>query len=329
MIRIGIIGAGPNAAGHARYFATCPRTKLVAIADPALPLAEALARELSARAVSDFNAFLDDVDAVVVSSPNFLHREHAVAVARAGKHLFCEKPMGLDLAEARAIAAAVRAAKVASQVGFSPRCAPNLQAMARRARAGDFGTLLSATSHRLMWMDHSKTAGWRADPAKSGGLLMEINIHELDWLMFVGGPVESVSAKSWSAKPGHRLANDHLWVTLQFANGAVGRHEGGWLSPLPNYYRSVIGTAGAANTDEWGGHCYLYAIGKDRTDADPGPAFDLRADFLDACEGRGPAACDADWGVQVTAVAEATLLSASRDGAPVRPADLAATAATR
>lgn len=324
MIRIGIIGAGPNAAGHARYFAKSQRATLVAIADPALPLAEALAKELSAKACADFRSFLSDVDAVVVSSPNFLHRDHAIAVAKAGKHVFCEKPMGLDLAEARDIATAVHRAKVASQVGFSPRCSANLQAMAKSARAGEYGTLLSATSHRLMWMDHSKTAGWRADPAKSGGLLMEINIHELDWLMYVGGAVDSVSARSWSAKPGHRLANDHVWVTLSFANGAVGRHEGGWMSPVPNFYRGVIGTTGGANTDEWGAHCYQYAIGRDRTDINPGSDFDLRADFLDACQGRLTSACDVDWAVQVTAVAEATMLSASRQGAAVRIADLMA-----
>lgn len=327
MIRIGIIGAGPNAAGHARSFAQSPRARLVAIADPALERAEILARELSVKACADFRSFLADVDAVVVSSPNFLHREHAIAVAQAGKHLYCEKPMGLDLADARAIAAAVQRAGVASQVGFSPRCSANLQRMARRARGGEYGRLLSATSHRLMWMDHAKTAGWRADPAMSGGLLMEINIHELDWLLFAGGPVESVSATTWSAKPGHRLANDHIWVTLHFANGAVGRHEGGWLSPLPNFYRSVIGTEGAANTDEWGSRCYEYAIGKDRVDADAGADFDLRGDFLTACAGGPAGACDVTWTVGVMAVAEAVLQSASRQGAAVRIADVLATSA--
>jgi predicted dehydrogenase len=93
MIRIGIIGAGPNAQGHAHYYHQSPRARVAAIADVALDRAQALAGEVQAKAVSDYTQFLNDVDAVVVSSPNFLHREQAIACAQAGKHVYCEKPI--------------------------------------------------------------------------------------------------------------------------------------------------------------------------------------------------------------------------------------------
>jgi predicted dehydrogenase len=326
MTKLAIIGAGPNAAGHARYYAACDRVQLVAVADPATERAEALAKETNCAAVSDIAQVLGDVDAVVVASPNFLHLEHALQVVKAGKHLYCEKPMGLSLGDAQAINDAVTAAKVASQVGFSPRNSANLHRMAAMAQAGEFGQLMSVCSRRLMWMDRSKQVGWRGDPEKSGGLLMEINIHELDWMMTVGGPVEWVFARTWSEKAGHPRANDHVWATLGFANGACGQHEGSWSSATPNYYRGVQGTRGGASTDEWGNKMYLSEIGKNREEADAGANFDLRGNWLDAIEGKAKSTADTAWALQVMAVGEAVFASAAA-GIPVKVADLMAKAA--
>jgi len=198
MVRIGIIGAGPNAAGHAHYYHSSFRAKVVAVADPIRERAEALASQVDARSTEDFRTFLDTVDAVVVSSPNFLHEEHAVAVAKAGKHVYCEKPLGLDLASADRIAAAIYAAGVRSCVGFAVRFDAPIQTMIQRSAQGDLGALLSLCSRRVMYVDPA-SFGWRTDPEKSGGLLYEINIHELDWMIKVGGPVESVYARTWAA----------------------------------------------------------------------------------------------------------------------------------
>lgn len=311
MIRIGIIGAGPNAVGHAEYYFTSSRAQLVAIADPALDRAEALAKATGSKAVADFRSFLSDVDAVVVASPNFLHREQAIAVAKAGKHLYCEKPQGLSHADALAIADAVRTAKVASQVGFATRNDPTTGTMLRLAREGRFGEVFSVCSRRLMYMDTSKTAGWRADPALSGGLLMEINIHELEWMMEVGGPVQSVFARTWSKKPGHPRGNDHVWFTLNFSGSATGIHEGSWHCAMPQFFRSVVGTSGGAQTDEWGSSLLVAdALGKDRQPFTCDKQFDIRGNFLDAIEGRAAAVCDVLWGSQVMAVAEAIVASA-------------------
>jgi predicted dehydrogenase len=323
MIKIGIIGAGPNAAGHARYYAESSRAELVAIADPNRERADALAEETGARSVTDYAEFLGDVDAVVVSSPNFLHREHAVACAGAGKHLFCEKPMGLSLADADAIVAAVEAAKVASAVGFAVSFSPTIQTLLRLRDEGFFGQLLSLCSERVHWIDPAHRPGWRNDARLSGGLLFEINIHELEWMTRLGGPVRTVHARTWAAPEslaasgGSDRANDSLWVTLGFAEGATGFHEGGWLSPIPRFYRSAAGTAGGAQTDEWGNTLFLNTTGGKRTALETlAPAFDLRAHFLDCCEGRIAPTADVHWGREITAVAEAVLESA-RTGAVV------------
>lgn len=323
MIRIGIVGAGPNAQGHAHYFQRSQRSQVIAIADPDQGRAQALAEAVDATSCADFRDLLDQVDALVISSPNFLHHEHAITCAAAGRHVYCEKPLGLSLVEARKIAAAIERAGVQSVVGFSVRFDGTIQAMQRLTQSGQLGPLIALCSRRLVYMDPHAATGWRRDHQLSGGLLMEINIHELDWMLALGGPVQSVYARTWAAEPTCDRSNDQLWVTLNFASGAVGTHEGSWLSAQPQFYRSVQGTQGGLCTNEWGSTLYLARNGEDRVTLEPDPAFDLRAHFLDCIEHAAPPVADAAWGVQVMAVAEAIFASAA-SGQPVSIAELVA-----
>lgn len=311
MIRIGIIGAGPNAAGHAKYYRDCPRAKVVAVADPNTEAGKKLAEECAAKAVPDFREFLGDVDAVIVSSPNFLHKDHAIACASAGKHVYCEKPMGLSALDAKGIADAVNAARVKSAVGFSVRISNVIQTLDRLRREERFGQVISVWSRRLFYMDPSKTQGWRKDHSKSGGLLLEVNVHELEWMMALGGEVESVYARFASDKPGPR-SNDHCWFTLNFKGGAVGQHEGSWLSAMPSYARGMHGTGGGATTDEWGSKLFFAVPGKNRDEIPLDPAFDLRGNFLDGIEKGAPLYADVNWGLKVMSVAEGIFESAQK-----------------
>jgi predicted dehydrogenase len=308
MIRIGIIGAGPNATGHGKYYRGCGRAKVVAVADPALDRAETLAKDCDAKAVADYQQFLSDVDAVVVASPNFLHKEQAIACAKAGKHVYCEKPVGLSGADAIEMAAAARAAKVKTQVGFSVSIDGNVQEMLRRLKSGELGELVSTASRRLCWQN-AITAGWRADHNLSGGLLFEINIHEIEWMMRAGD-VQSVYARKRAATQTGPRANDHIWVTLNYANGGVGTHEGSWASAAAMYYRNVQGVKGAAFTNEWGNELYVSQGAANRETVKAPPGFDIRGNFLDAVEGKAATTHDLDWGVKVMAVADAILESA-------------------
>ena len=316
MVRLGVIGAGPNAQGHVRYFSQCPRSQLAAVADVDFGRAEALAEECGAQPLRDYQEFLDRVDAVVISSPNFLHCEQAVACAQAGKHIFCEKPMGLTVPEAEQIVAAVTRAGVKSTVGFSVRFDPTTQTMARMLREGSLGKLVSICARRIMWRARP-AGGGRADPRKSGGLLMEINIHEIDWLLSMGGDLQAVYAQRWTAQPSAGpLDNDHLWVTFRFADGAVGSHEGGWQSPVIQFFRSVSGTEAGISTDEWGGTLYHWQPGKDRNVLPPDPAFDLRGHFLDCIEHDTAPVADVHCGLRVTKVC-AAILESCASGQPV------------
>ncbi|BAM03195.1 putative oxidoreductase [Phycisphaera mikurensis NBRC 102666] len=310
MIRIGIIGAGPNARTHAHAHRDSGEAEVVAVADPAEGPGRALAEETGAHHVRGFEEMLDDVDAVVVSSPNFLHAEHAIAVAEAGKHLFCEKPLGLCLADARRIAAAVTDAGVASAVGFSPRLSREAQTLKHLLDSGRVGELISIWSRRLMFLPDDAFGGWRADPGRSGGLLLEVNVHEIDWMMHVAGAVSSVHAVTRTTLTHGPRANDHIWVTLSFKSGAVGQHEGSWRSATPNFSRGLHGTAGGGATDEWGRGVDAASLGQDREPAELRPAVDLRARWRAAIRGEGEPHCDVAWGLEVMRVAEAVFRSA-------------------
>ncbi len=311
MVRIGIIGAGNNGAGHARYYHRSPRSEVVAVADPVAERASALAGECGARATQDYREFLADVDAVVISSPNHVHRDHAVECARAGRHVYCEKPMGLSAGQAAEIASAIREAGVRSVIGFSVRFSDTVQTMQRYLREGRLGELISIWSRRLFFMDLSKAAEWRRDPALSGGLLFEINVHEVEWMMALGGELESVYARTYAERPQHPRANDHIWVVMNFANGVVGTHEGSQISPVAQFDCGLLGTVAGMETAEWGKRLRFAKRGAGAVEVKPDPEFDLRGHFLDCVEEGIAGVADAEWGLTVMTAADAILESAS------------------
>lgn len=310
--KIGIIGAGGNASGHARYYASSPRSEVVAIADPFAEAAQKLASEVGAEAVDDFTALLNQVDAVVVSSPNPFHRDQAVACAAAGKHVYCEKPMGINYAEAKAIAEAVRAAKVRCAIGFSVSASPVIQTLLKRLRTGDCGPLVGIMSRRMMNLGDAVQKGWRADHSKTGGLLYEINIHEIEWMMRLAGSVESAYGCFVAEGKDDPIANDHLAVTLNFASGAFGMHQGSQLSPFPSFMKSVEGRSGAFFADGWGAELrFARRDGGEAETVQLEPQIDLREDFLNGIQNGTPLFNDFEWGLKVMAVAEAIVRSAA------------------
>ncbi|GLV54062.1 hypothetical protein KDH_09110 [Dictyobacter sp. S3.2.2.5] len=120
----GIIGAGLNAVGPTKYFADAPRSQVVTITDPDQQHARALSTEVWAASLTDYQDFLAGVDAAVISSPNSLHHEHAIACTRDGKYISSEKPMGLSQQGAQEIAIAVRRRGSNSQSAFQSALTP-------------------------------------------------------------------------------------------------------------------------------------------------------------------------------------------------------------
>ena len=310
MIRIGIIGAGPMGAGNARNFAKlAERCRVTAVLDPVADAAAHLAGEMGARAVPDTGAFLQEVDAAIICSPNSYHSEQAIAMANAGKHVFIEKPMALTTADADRIVAAVERAGVASLIGLSVRFDGLVQTMQSMYAAGDLGSLVSIWSRRLGFI--AESAGhWRSQFATSGGVMAELLVHELDYMVFIAGLPSSIYCRKMSRLHDDPRANDHIWLTLGFGAEATGTIEGSQMSTLADYYKGLVGTEAALHTRNWQSELY---VGRNTSEANLvplRPSMNKYAHFLDVIEGKCPSVADARHGRNLVHISELALESA-------------------
>jgi predicted dehydrogenase len=312
MIKLGIIGAGPNAAGNAQQFAALEtRCRIVAVVDPVEAAARKLASAHGAKTFAEASQLFDEVDAVVISSPNFLHPEQTIAAAQAGKHVWCEKPMALNDADAERMVAAVTKAGVASFVGFTVRFEPMIRKLKEIFESGRLGIPISIWSRRLCHFAPTREGTWRFDSAKSGGVMSELTAHEIDWMVDLAGDPRSIYGRKASRRHDDPRDNDHVWITLDFGNDFIGTIEGSQMSPVPEFYRGVIGTEGAVYTTNWGGMVQFMTPGQtEPLDLKLGPAFDKYAHFLDVIEGRCASVADVSWGRKIVRISDQAIASA-------------------
>ena len=225
-LNVGLIGLGRLGRVYARDLAgRIPETRLVAVADTAGTLAKDIAAEFDvARAYTDPMALMDDaaVDAVVIATPTRLHREHVIAAADRKKPTFCEKPPALSLDEVAAMKRVIERSGMFFQMGFMRRFDAGYAAAKKQIDAGRIGTPLvfKATSR-----DPFRPSLEYANPASSGGMLIDMGIHDFDLARWFMGDVRSVSAIGATiAYP--ELATvgdiDNAIVSLTFASGKLG-----------------------------------------------------------------------------------------------------------
>jgi predicted dehydrogenase len=181
-----------------------------------------VAREFGVIAADSVEALLTaDLEAVYVASPVQAHHAQVLACARAGKHVFCEKPLGRTVAEAEEMAAACRKAGVHFGTAFMMRFHAQHQAAAKIIQEGRLGQPVYARAQLSCWYPPLPRA-WRQDPALGGGgALMDMGSHCLDLLEMFFGPVKTVSCflnRTIHSYP----SEDSAVVLLQFANGALG-----------------------------------------------------------------------------------------------------------
>ncbi|HWJ74433.1 MAG TPA: inositol 2-dehydrogenase [Kaistia sp.] len=198
-VRLGLLGAGRIGKVHAAAIAAIPAAKLVAVADAFPEAAKALAASSGAE-VRDADAIMaaGDIDAVLITTPTDLHASMIEQAARAGKAIFCEKPIDLDVARVRACLAVVAEHGVPLMVGFNRRFDPNFVEVRRQIDAGTIGKveMVSITSR--------DPAPPPADYIKrSGGLFRDMTIHDFDMARFLLGeePVSVFASASVLVDP--------------------------------------------------------------------------------------------------------------------------------
>lgn len=223
---VGLIGAGRLGRVYARDLAgRIPETRLVAVADPAGTLAQDVAAEFDVpRHYTDPLALIDDdsVDAIVIVTPTHVHREQVIAAAARKKPTFCEKPPALSLDEVVEMQQAVERSGMFFQMGFMRRFDAGYAAAKKQIAEGRIGTPLvfKATSR-----DPFRPSLEYANPKSSGGMLIDMGIHDFDLARWFMGDVRTVSAIGATiAYPELETVGDidNAIATLAFTSGKLG-----------------------------------------------------------------------------------------------------------
>lgn len=250
-MRIGIVGAGSMGHAHTPAWKAIAGmgAKLVGITARHPDTAKALATQYGLRAYDSYEALLADVDIVDICTPTNLHCEMTVKAAEAGKHVFCEKPIALTVEDGRAMIDACKKAGVRLFVGLVVRFFPQYAAAQQAVASGQIGKVGVIRLTRAAYHPRKSLDNWFGDESRSGGMVVDMLIHDFDYARWLGGNVKRVFAKSVRAKrpdaPG-----DYALVTLRFENGAIGHIEGGWAYPPP-FFRTSMDIAGTEGLIEW------------------------------------------------------------------------------
>ena len=211
--------------------------------DAALPLAEQHGFTLS----DDLERALADprVEVVLLATPHSLHTSQIERVARAGKPIFCEKPLALKRADAQRSVAACEKAGVLLGLGTNKRFWPAMVELRRIVASGALGRVMLIEGHYSNENSGMHFSSWRESPDESpGGGMTGTGIHMLDAFVSVAGPVSSVSARLTPYRPGPD-PRDTIAVNLDFANGMTGYF--GAVRASPVYWRvHVFGDEGSA-----------------------------------------------------------------------------------
>jgi predicted dehydrogenase len=209
--------------------------------------ARAVADKHRLRLSTDLQDALADpeVQAVFIATPHSLHLEHIKAVAKAGKPVWCEKPLCLTRAEAIEAMNAVREARVPLGTGTNKRCFSSMRELQRIGADGALGDILHIEGHFSNEHSTRVAGGWRDDPRESPGAGMTgAGLHILDAFVNLVGPIREVDARLYSRKapPDPR---DVIAVLVEFETGATGLMA--TVRAAPMYWRvHVFGTLGSA-----------------------------------------------------------------------------------
>ena len=240
-LRVGIIGAGNMGSTHARHWAKVPGASVVGIADTQKHKADALAQAISSDAQNTAAAFdsVDDmlrhapeINVVSVCVPTYLHRIISEAALNAGKHVFCEKPLALSVSDCDAMIAAAQSANRRLSVGQVVRFFPEYAQAKKLVEAGSVGNVAAVRVRRGGGFPHTDT-DWFADVDKSGGVLFDLLVHDLDWLLWCFGPVVRVHAHALTPRLKDKTVDhlDYALVTLRHKSGVISHAEGTWADP--------------------------------------------------------------------------------------------------
>ena len=232
--------------------------------------AEDFCREKNVTLVDSFDAILADrsIDAVVLATPHSQHEAQVRAAARAGKHVFVEKPITLDRRSADDAVAAVRNAGRVLAVGFTRRFHPSIGEVRARLTDGRLGALVALVGQHTTSTGHFIPAdNWRADPHEApAGAMTAVGVHLLDHMIEFAGRVREVQCIT--ARHGSGPSDDTTTVLLRFESGVTGTIFCS-VATATNFNFTVYGTKGMAEISRPNLQTFRFVPGSDRAPTGP------------------------------------------------------------
>ena len=285
--RVTLIGAGRAGLVHGRSFnAGVPGARLVAVADPGDDARKAAGHELGIeRTFADpLLAAVDaGTDAIVIATPTFSHAQIAIAALEAGKHVLCEKPIAATLEDAEAMAEAARRADRVFMMGFMRRSDARFARLAERLTAGEIGRPLFV---RCTGRGPGLPPPWAWDIAQSGGLVAEVNSHDIDTIRWLSGQ-EAVrvfaagrAAKRPDLAASHPGFVDVVAATIELSAGGLAQFDG--ACPADYGYDARVEVYGSEGTLIVGGPIADTAVLVRRDGVVTDPVTSWRTLFADA-----------------------------------------------
>lgn len=247
----GIVGTGYFGAALARQLSQLDGAKVVAILKHSdnYKVAEEIGCELEE--TLDSLCSRSDIDAIVVATPNYLHKEPVIAAAKHGKAVFCEKPIALSYEDCDEMVKTCEEAGVVFMAGHIMNFFRSVHHAKQLIAEDKIGKVLYVHSARNGWEEEQPSISWKKIRSKSGGHLYH-HIHELDCIQFILGPAtEATMIGGNVAHKGEHFGDedDMLFMLLEFANGTYAVLEYGSAFHWPEHYVLIQGTKGAIKID--------------------------------------------------------------------------------
>jgi predicted dehydrogenase len=206
-----------------------------------------LAEQYGIKVYQHYGELLQDVDIVDICVPTHLHKEMVLGAAGIGKHVVCEKPIALSLQDGQEMIEACNRAGVRFFMAMVVRFFPQYRLSRELVAKGQIGKLGVMRLKRVSYTPQKPGDNWYADESRSGGMVVDLMIHDFDYARWLGGEVERVYARLNKASEG---PGQYAQAILRHKDGAMALIEGGWAYP-PGVFRTALDLSGTDGLIEW------------------------------------------------------------------------------
>jgi predicted dehydrogenase len=242
-MRIGIAGTGTMAEVHATAWRTIG-AEFAGCSSLNPTQAETFGQRHKIRAFANYDELINNVDIVDICTPTATHKPLVLAAAKAGKHVICEKPIALTVEDGQAMIDACRGVRFF--IGLVLRFFPHYRSAKQLVAAGRIGKPGVLRLKRVSYVPQDPEA-WYFNDALSGGMVVDLMIHDFDYVRWLAGEVERVFASQTQADSG---SAQYVQAVLRLKNGAIALIEGGWAYP-PGVFRTGFDLSGTDGLIEW------------------------------------------------------------------------------